>query len=127
MFQNMELKFGIGIKEKFHEFNTKPIYGIDFGYLLKKTDLIKLFNAEIQFESELNAFIGRVDSGNRQNKSSIINRLYFSLIGPIFLNVTHEFFLYKELDSSKPDSDYAFASDLTFGLSYNGQLGWQQF
>ncbi len=117
----LEAKAGFGVRDETLDPNADPVYGFDLGYLMKKTNLATILGSPIQMESEFTAFFGDVGRSNTL-KATWTNRLYFSIIGPIYFNVTHELFIYRF-----STWDYGMASDLTFGLSYNAQASLQAF
>jgi 2',3'-cyclic-nucleotide 2'-phosphodiesterase (5'-nucleotidase family) len=117
----LEVKAGFGLRQEVLDPDADLVYGIDLGYDLTRVDVLSIMGSPVQFESSLGAFFGDVGRSNTL-KGQWINRIYFALVGPLFFNVTHELFVYR---SSK--LDYSFASDLTFGLSYNARTAFQTF
>ncbi len=121
LLQTLEAKAGFGLRDETLDPDAKPVYGFDIGYLLKKTNLLSLLGSPLQMESQLTAFFGDLGRTNTL-KGTWTNRLYFSIIGPIYFNITHELFVYRY-----STWDYGIASDFTFGLSYNAQTSLQAF
>lgn len=117
----MEAKIGFGLRHMLLDEAADPVYGVDIGYLMKKTNLFTLLGSPFQMESGLSAFFGDIGRTNTL-KGTWTNRLYFSLVGPIYFNITHELFVYRYSTWS-----YGLASDLTFGLSINAQAAIQTF
>ena len=121
LYPTLEAKIGFGGRDEVLDEDSEPTYGIDLGYLLKRTNLFAILGSPVQMESELGVFFGDVGRDNTM-KGTWTNRLYFALMGPIYFNVTHELFVYRFSERG-----YGWASDLTFGLSYNARTTVQSF
>ncbi len=121
IFTPLEVKVGFGLRQEIFDDAADPVYGFDVGYKLKKTALFSLLGSPFRWESEATAFFGDTGRSNTL-KGSMSNRIYFSLVGPIFFIITHDLFVYRYSDWG-----YGVASDLTFGLSYNAQTSIQTF
>lgn len=117
----LEAKLGFGLRDELLDEDRVPVYGLDLGYRLNRTSLFSLLDSPVQLESELSVFFGDIGRSNTL-KGTLSNRLYFALVGPIFLNVSHDLFLYRYSTRG-----YGLASDLTVGLSYNARMAVQAF
>jgi 2',3'-cyclic-nucleotide 2'-phosphodiesterase (5'-nucleotidase family) len=117
----LEAKIGAGLRHEVLDENADPVYGLDVGYELVRTDLFSLMGSPFQFESKFSAFFGDIGRTNTL-KGTWTNRVYFALVGPIFFTVTHDLFFFRY-----SSWDYGLASDLTIGLSYSARTSVQTF
>ncbi|MBW1872969.1 MAG: 5'-nucleotidase C-terminal domain-containing protein, partial [Deltaproteobacteria bacterium] len=117
----LEAKIGIGVRDEMFDEGGDPVYGIEVGYDMVRTDLFSILGSPFKMESRFTAFFGDVGRSNTL-KGQWVNRFYFALVGPIYFNVTHELFFYRY-----STRDYGLASDLTFGLSYHARTSVQTF
>ncbi len=117
----LEAKIGAGVRHEVLDEGADPVFGLDLGYELVRTDLFSLMGSPFQFESKLSAFFGDIGRTNTL-KGQWTNRVYFALVGPIFFTVTHDLFFYRY-----SSWDYGLASDLTIGLSYSARTSVQTF
>jgi len=121
LLSTLEGKLGFGVRDELLDPAADPTYGVDVGYRLARTNLFDLLGSPVQLESELSVFFGDIGRSNTL-KGTLSNRLYFALVGPIYLNVSHDLFLYRYSTHG-----YGLASDLTVGLSYNALATFQTF
>lgn len=118
---DFEGKMGIAARREMLAPKANWIWGLDFGYELGRKTLFHVFESPMQMESVLNGFYG--DWGNTDTlKGSWVNRLYLSLVGKLFFNITHDLFFYRH-----SHQDVAFASQLTVGLSLRSAHSLQTF
>jgi 2',3'-cyclic-nucleotide 2'-phosphodiesterase (5'-nucleotidase family) len=117
----LEAKIGAGVRHEVLDDKADPVYGVDLGYELVRTDLFSLMGSPFQFESKFSAFFGDIGRSNTL-KGTWTNRVYFALVGPIFFTVTHDLFFFRY-----SSWDYGLASDLTIGLSYSARTSLQTF
>ena len=117
----LEAKIGAGVRHEVLDEKADPVYGLDVGYEMVRTDLFNLMGSPFQFESKFSAFFGDIGRTNTL-KGTWTNRVYFALVGPIFFTVTHDLFFYRY-----SSWDYGLASDLTIGLSYTARTSVQTF
>jgi len=117
----LEAKVGVGVRHEVLDESADPVFGVDVGYELVRTDLFSLMGSPFQFESKYSAFFGDIGRSNTL-KGTWTNRVYFALVGPIFFTVTHDLFIYRY-----SSWDYGLASDLTIGLSYSARTSVQTF
>jgi hypothetical protein len=117
----LEAKIGAGVRHEVLDESADPVFGVDMGYELVRTDLFSLMGSPFQFESKLSAFFGDIGRTNTL-KGTWTNRVYFALVGPIFFTVTHDLFFYRY-----SSWDYGLASDRTIGLSYSARASLQTF
>jgi len=117
----LELKAGIGVRDEMFDEGGDPVYGIEVGYDMLRTNLFSILGSPFKMESKFTAFFGDVGRTNTL-KGQWVNRFYFALVGPIYFNITHELFFYRY-----STRDYGLASDLTFGLSYHARTSVQTF
>ena len=117
----LEAKIAAGIRNELFDPQAEPVLGIDFGYELKKKRLFSVGDSPLEMESVLTAFYG--DWGISDTlKGAWVNRLYVSLVGRLFFNITHDLFFF-----SKEHKELALLSQLTFGLSLRGSTSLQSF
>jgi 2',3'-cyclic-nucleotide 2'-phosphodiesterase (5'-nucleotidase family) len=117
----LEAKIGAGVRHEVLDEKADPVFGLDLGYELVRTDLFSLMGSPFQCESKFSAFLGDIGRTNTL-KGQWTNRVYFALVGPIFFTVTHDLFFYRY-----SSWDYGLASDLTIGLSYSARASLQTF
>ncbi len=121
LLSTLEAKIGAGVRHEVLDENADPVYGVDVGYELVRTDLFSLMESPFQFESKFSTFFGDIGRTNTL-KGQWTNRIYFALVGPIFFTFTHDLFFYRY-----SSWDYGLASDLTIGLSYSARTSVQTF
>jgi 2',3'-cyclic-nucleotide 2'-phosphodiesterase (5'-nucleotidase family) len=117
----LEAKIGAGLRHEALDEDADPVYGVDVGYELVRTNLFSMMGSPFQFESKFSAFFGDIGRTNTL-KGTWTNRIYFALVGPIFFTVTHDLFFFRY-----SSWDYGLASDLTIGLSYSARTSVQTF
>ncbi len=117
----LQAKIGLGVRDQILAEKNDPVFGIEVGYELMRTDLSSLLDSPFLLESRCSAFFGDLGRSNTL-KGQWLNRLHFALVGNLYINVSYELFFYRF-----STWNYGWASDLTFGLSYHVRTAWQTF
>ena len=92
---NLEFKVGFNIRGDVLEEHGTPSIGLFTGYRLLKTELFRISNNPVRFESECEYFFN-ADGSDRIHEFRWDNRLFFDITNYLALTASFNMYLYRK-------------------------------
>lgn len=87
----LSIQTGADVRSELGDPNGRISYGLHIGYQWNRTTMFNLFDAPLQFETNLNYFYNDIGQLNTQELRNS-NKLYYALLEHVFLTVSADIF-----------------------------------